>query len=55
MKDYMKRYAMFLEYCKSIGMTPGTEHKYSQLVYLDRFNLDWGLIYLHLNAFTSAI
>lgn len=55
MKDYMRRYSLYLKYCQDLNFVPGDEHKYKHLVIPSMFNLDWGLLYLHLNAFVPAI
>ena len=54
MKDIMRRYSLYLEYCKKLGYHPGEDHKYRNIAHPATFNV-MGLLGLHLAAFLPAI
>jgi hypothetical protein len=55
MKDYMERFANYLNLLDKLGITYDRNHAYHKILLLHRFNLDYGLLYLHYYAFLPAI
>lgn len=55
MKNYMERFAKYMKLIEKLGIVHDRNHVYHRLLLLHRFNLDYGLLYLHFYAFLPAI
>eukprot|EP00347_Sterkiella_histriomuscorum_P013776 403363411 len=55
MKDYTERFIKYMKLIEKLGIQQDREHIYHRILLLHRFNLDYGLLYLHLYAFLPAI
>lgn len=55
MKDYLRRFGEYHKYMESLGVKDKHDHPYYSLLPLAKFNLDYGLLYLHKHAFQPAI
>ena len=55
MKYYMQRFAEYIKLMEKLGITYDRNHPYHRVLLLHRYNLDYGLLYLHYYAFLPAI
>ena len=55
MRDYYERFARYMKLLEKLGITQDREHVYHRILLLHRYNLDYGLLYLHFYAFLPAI
>ena len=55
MKDYMLRYSQFFKHIQKLGIANTPTHPLHKIFHLHRFNLDYGMTYLHTKAFVPAI
>ncbi|CDW72792.1 acyl-oxidase family protein [Stylonychia lemnae] len=55
MKDYMRRFAMYQKYIEKKGYSHDRDNAMARVISLNRFNLDYGNLYLHIYAFIPAI
>ena len=55
MENYYLRFANYMKLLEKLGITQDREHPYHKILMLHRYNLDYGLLYLHFYAFLPAI
>lgn len=51
----MKRFNKYFKHLQKLGVTQDPEHPINRILLMHRFNLDYGLVYLHFFAFIPAI
>ena len=55
MTNYMDRFTRYLKVTEELGVLHDRDHPIQKVVVLHRYNLDYGLLYLHFYAFLPPL